>query len=260
MNKKIYTSAVENIRVSEDLSESILDYLSSLSQSHEESLYKKSKIKKIYLAFTAVTCALVLLVGIQVYKSSSDFELPNSVGNVSVKYIDKAPALFTSYSLVSLTEDEIFHKYNTEIFMGTIEDIQNIKISFNRDTLYQAIAQIRIDKIYRGSETVGNTVSVLLPCPIGTNYRITSTEVTSSIRVGMTGIFMPVKYDDTFYREENGARIYWIDIAEYGFMDGERYAFLNSEDGLIFDQNAFESIAHATTMEEIEEYILKMIE
>lgn len=80
------------------------------------------------------------------------------------------------------------------------------------------------------------------------------------MKTGMTGIFMPIKYDETSYREENGAKIYWRDIAEYGFINGETYAFLNSDNGLIFAKQAYKSIASATSLEEIEKYVIKMIE
>jgi hypothetical protein len=89
---------------------------------------------------------------------------------------------------------------------------------------------------------------------------VEDTEVVSSMRAGMTGIFMPVKYDKTMYREENGARLYFQDIAEYGFLDGIRYAFLDSGRGLIFNRYAYKSISSASSLEQIEKYIAKMIE
>lgn len=261
MNKNAYKSAIDNIRFSEDLSEEILDYLSShVSQSQEEVVAKKVKNKKLYTAFAAAVCALALMISIPMFTGSSDFELPNSVGNVSVKYVNKAPSPSSIADLEWLTEEELFRKYNTDIFMGRIEDIKNIKINFNDSIEYRAIAKIKIDKIYRGNGTVGETVSVLIPCPIDTNVQVEDTEVVSSMRVGMTGIFMPLKYDETSYREENGAKICLQDIAEYGFMDGERYAFLNSDNRLIFAKHAYKSIASATSLEEIEKYVMKMIE
>jgi hypothetical protein len=62
------------------------------------------------------------------------------------------------------------------------------------------------------------------------------------------------------YREENGARLYLQDLAEYGFPDGARYAFLDSGRGLIFNRYAYKSISSASSLEEIEKYIIKMIE
>ena len=222
---------------------------------------KKVNNKRLYTVFAGVACVLVLIISIPMFNDNSDFELPNSVGNVSVKYINKTPSVLISSSLVwRLTEEELFHKYNTDIFMGQIEDIRNIKIDFNGPIEYRAIAEIRIDKIFRGNGIVGETVSVLLPCSVDTNVLVEDTKVVSSMRVGMTGIFMPIEYDETSYREENGAKIYWRDIANYGFLDGERYAFLNSDNGLIFAEDAYQSITSAISLEEIEEFVIKMIE
>ncbi len=45
-------------------------------------------------------------------------------GNISVRYIDKAPTFINSYSLAErLTEEELFHKYNTDVFLGTVKEI-----------------------------------------------------------------------------------------------------------------------------------------
>lgn len=260
MNKNIYKSAIDNISFSEDLYEKTLDYLSSqTSQPQEKVTNVKVKGKKLCTTLTAIACVLILMISIHIFNRNSYLHLKNSSGNVSVKYINKAPSVSSSYSLVGLSEEELFHKFNTDIFRGKIEGIRNIKININGSTEYHAIAKIKIDKVYRGSGKVGETVSILLPSPINSNVSVEDTEVVSSMRVGMTGIFMPIKYDKTSYLEQDGAKIYWQDIAEYGFLDGLRYAFLNSPNGLIFEKNAYKSIASASSLEDIEQYVLKMI-
>ena len=50
------------------------------------------------------------------------------------------------------------------------------------------------------------------------------------------------------------------DIAEYGFLDGLQYAFLETESGLVFSQETYESIADVTTLNEVEEYIQTMLQ
>jgi len=37
-------------------------------------------------------------------------------------------------------------------------------------------------------------------------------------------------------------------------------SFLSSENGVMFDKNAYKSIASATSLEEIEQYVIKMID
>ncbi len=85
------------------------------------------------------------------------------------------------------------------------------------------------------------------------------TEVISKIRVGENGIFMPVKYDKESVEEVNGERLYLKELAEYGLMDGVRFAFLETENGLIFDHASYESVKAAASIQEIEDYVLKML-
>lgn len=260
MKKNTYKSAIDNTQFSEDLAEKTLDYIATHnSHPQKEAAAIKVRSKSSYAFLAAAACILALILINPIFKGNSNFKLPNSVGNVSVKYINEAPSLSTSLKLTSLTEEELFHKYTTDIFMGKIEDLKNIEINLNGTKQYNAIAKIRVDKVYRGNIKANKTVSVLLPCPINTNVWVEDTGVVSSMRVGMSGIFMPIKYDKSSNREVNGSIIYLQDIAQYGFLDGDRYAFLSSNNGLIFQKFAYESIASANSLQEIEQYIMKMI-
>ena len=102
------------------------------------------------------------------------------------------------------------------------------------------------------------TVSVLLPCAITPIVRVTGSDI---MKTGMTGIFMPIEYDDTSSRwMENGAELDKRELAGYGFADGGRYVFLETNAGLVFDRDVYKSISNATTLEEVEEYIENMLE
>ncbi len=139
--------------------------------------------------------------------------------------------------------------------------VRNIVVSFNGEKEYLAIAQIEIEKVYRGTCSEGDTVSVLFPCPISAIMYATDSSTVSAMKAGMTGIFMPMVYDDeTAMWLENGASLDQRELAEYGFADGERYAFLEKGSGLVFNRGAYASIADATTLDEVEEYIEKMLE
>ncbi|HHX56287.1 MAG TPA: hypothetical protein GX705_08060 [Clostridiales bacterium] len=185
--------------------------------------------------------------------------LPNSTGNVSVSYVDKFPSVSKLSDLVWLTEDEIINEEEADIFKGQIKNIKNIEMDFDGMTEYRSIAKIKVDKVYRGEVREGDTVSILLPCPINTDVWVEDTGVVSAMREGLTGIFMPIKYNEDSYIEMNKAKIHLKDLTEYGFFDGERYAFIEASDELIFARWAFESIKDANSLEEIEQYILKTI-
>ena len=78
-------------------------------------------------------------------------------------------------------------------------------------------------------------------------------------RVGMTGIFIPEVFDENSVWEENGAKLDRRDLADYGFPDCQRYAFLKTKKRLVFDRGAYESIADAQELSEIEDYVQTML-
>ncbi len=258
MSNNRYKSALNNIKFNDNIENKILKNI--FYQKKTISSNKKHKKLKIYTGLATVTCTLFLILLMFSNNNKSDFKLPNSIGKVSVKYVKNHPNFKVNADLEWLTEEELFKKYNTEIYAGTVIDIKNIEINFNGYKDYKAIVKIKIDKNYRGSKNVGDVVSVLLPCPIDKNIWVEDTDVISKLRVGTKGIFMPTKYDDNSYIEMNGATVYYLDIVEYGFVDGVRYAFLETENGIVYERNAYESIKNANSLDEIEEYIKKMIE
>lgn len=258
MNRKIYKNAMDSIQFSENLNTRILNYLTTVSLKKQNNLKRKKAINIAAVSFIAV-CILILINPL--LNSKPDFDLRLSVGKVSVSYTEDVPADSRSNSLAySYTEEELFHNFNTAIFKGTIIEIKNIKINIGGSNEYRAKAKIKIDKIYRGNNaTVGKTVSVLLPSPISDNSRTEDSETISAMKVGTTGIFMPLIYNDNSYEEKNNARLYWKDIADCGFLDGSRFAFLDTENGLIFNHSAYETISSATSLDEIEKYVIDMI-
>lgn len=188
-------------------------------------------------------------------------ELSDASKNVTACYIESAdvPSISNSASLVPLTEAEIFRKYNTVIFRGTVISIRNIELNYNGWKEYQAIVEIRISQIYRGDCRTGDTLTVLLPCPIMEDYHVSECNVAEAIRTGMEGIFMPVKYDNSYICAQNGATLQYNDLAEYGLFDGARWAFLSTDTGLLFDHFAFESLGTPETLDDIGQYIEKML-
>ncbi len=224
--------------------------------------YKKSGKKHSYIRWVASAACLAFIIAVAasiVDRAQNQIKLSDNSSNVTVRYTSKPFFMQSSSSLIFLTEEELFTHFDTAIFKGRILNLNNIELNFNGDKNYRAIAEIEVETVYRGSCNAGDTVSVLLPCPIMKDFWVEDTDIVSSMQVGMTGIFMPMIYDDTSIREQNGARLALKDIADYGFADGVRYAFLETEDGLVFSRSSYESISDATTLDEIENYILNMI-
>lgn len=258
MNKKIYNSAIKNIKTSSDFNDKTIELLLSQEMKNEKYNYIKRFNRKHFYG-AALACFLLMLFVIPKL-STPTIELQKSTGNIRVKYVDDIPNIYIQNDLISLSEDEIFNKYNTSIFSGEVIDIKNVKIEMGKGSEeYRAIVTIKILENYRGNEISEDVVEILLPCSINGDIWVEDTEIVSLMSVGTIGIFMPIKYDESHIRIENNATLYLMDICEYGFMDGERFAFIQTENGVAYADWAFESIPENPSLEDIKKYILDRI-
>ena len=209
----------------------------------------------------AACLALVVAVIIPIQNNiRSRIPLSEASSGVTIRYANSADRMYpSSGALVPLTEDELFTHFDTAIFAGTVTELNNIVVDCNGMKSYWAIAKIEVSKVYRGIINPGDTVSVRMDFPILDTQFAEDTETLSHLRTGMTGIFMPMIYDSTSTYEHNGATLALKDIADFGFADGVRFAFLETSNGLVFDRQSYESISDATTLDEIEEYIMSKI-
>lgn len=227
--------------------------------------YKKRMKKPVWVKWGSMAACIAAVLAVSIFLVNyqrNKIGLSDASVNVTACYTNN-PFIFkgSSESLTGLTEEELFTCYDTAIFRGTVLEIRNIVLNFNGDKEYRAIAQIEVEKVYRGPCSEGDTVSVMLPCPIAKGFWVTDTSTVSAMKAGTTGIFMPVIYDDeNSVLEQNGAKLDKRDLADYGFADGERYAFLETDNGLVFDKDAYGSIAEAASLDEVEDYIETMLE
>ena len=222
---------------------------------------KVSNWKRLVPIATCLLLAIAIAIPF-LNKGSGDFDLKLSNG-VKVKYVNNPPTIQNDYSLVGLSEDELFaqdfNSYEIIAFEGTVKEVRNIVCDYNGRKDYRAIATIEVSDVLRGSLEVGKTVTVLLPAPVGTDLIVEDTNVSSQITAGTTGIFMPIKYDETSTREENGKTLALIDLAEYGFPDGMRWMFIETTEGLVYDNNAYPSFIKAEDLDDVKEIILSKI-
>lgn len=207
-------------------------------------------------------CVTVLLASIGFIAGSANIiPLGNESYGVTARYNFLNLNLSASEDcLVYLTEDELFTNWYTAIFEGTIKKIDNIELSFNGEKMHRALAQIKVEQVYRGDLVPGDIAVVLLPCSIGNGIMTSDSGVVSRMREGMRGIFMPIVYGEDSYIEMNGATLYVKELASYGFADGLRYAFLVDGSKLVFSRSAYPTVQNAESLDEIREYVIKMIE
>ena len=240
--------------------EKLYEVIGNINETHVANA--KAQKKHTHNAWTkwgAIAACLVLtLVAVPMIKTQEKISLTDASSGVTVKYTEDIPNFYSFGKLVALSEEELFAK-DTEIFKGTIVSIDNIVLDFNGIEQYRAIAKITIENVYRGSAQINKTVSVLLPGPVNEDLKMEDTETVSAMREGMTGIFMPITYDETSVWQINDSTLALKDIADYGFSAGSRYAFLETDNGVVFAKSAYPSIADVTTLAEIEEYVIRMI-
>lgn len=214
------------------------------------------------LASVAACLVLALIIAVPLFSSGGDsFDLKRSRG-VKVAYAHNLwSPVVPKGDLAVLTEEELFGEtfwdHELVAFEGTIVEARNIVCDYSGAKDYRAIATIEVHEVLRGNLAEGTTVTVLLPGPVDVKgLWIEDTGLSSQMRAGTRGIFMPIRYDERSIREENGAKLALLDLAAYGLLDGERWAFLETAEGLSYFTWGYPSLAGAKNLEEVKEIIL----
>ena len=254
MNKKSWGKINPSTEVKERIWQDVID---------------KCEAKK-YIAWQKmlplVACLTLIVAAIPFMNRNDDstnFNLSRSDKGiiVGVEYSDVDFPKMES-SLIYLTEDELIDTADC-IYEGEIVELYNLKITFeeagwNRNYIeHVGIAKIRVTDNLKGDLPIGETVDVMLPHPVTLkDIWIEDTEISSQLKEGGTGIFMSYKVGDEHYREEGGKRLYFSDIAEYALGDGERWAFLEKDDNLVFARWAYPTIQEALSLSEARAFLL----
>lgn len=166
----------------------------------------------------------------------------------------------TKSDLVWLSEEEMFAQEKMYVFRGKVSGLTNITIDFNGVKTARCIATIAVDKVYKGDIVAGEQIKMLLPCAINIEGSAAEdTGIITQLESGTEGIFMPLVYDDESYREENGAKLMLRDLAACGLADGMRWVFLSTGRGLVFEQNSYPGAKNATSLDDIEAYVIERL-
>jgi hypothetical protein len=258
MKNNRIAQALQNFEPSESSQEKMFQQIlerSNIGNSNAVNC-KRLQIKWLISLATCLILAIAVVVSSSRWADES-IVLLYSNGNIKVNYVSNAPHILTSSDLVYLTEEEIITIWPSTIFYGTVKEIRNIKINFNGAMEYRAIAKIKVGEVYYGDVSKDDILHVLLPCPISFRFLskytwwVEDTSVISQLRIGMRGIFMPRQYSENDYWEQNDAKLVLSDIAEYGLPDGERFAFLETSNGLIYADFAFHSLPEKATLDDV---------
>lgn len=162
--------------------------------------------------------------------------------------------------LVGLTEEEMFGREKMYVFRGKVSGLTNVTIDFDGVQMARCIATIVIDQVYQGDLEPGEQITMLIPCPIDEgNIYVEDTGVIARLESGMEGIFMPWIYDEDSFIEMNGAVLMLRDLAVCGLADGMRWAFLNTDRGLVYERWAYPGAGAAADLDDIEAYVIEML-
>lgn len=184
--------------------------------------------------------------------------LSDNSSNMSVAYIDEGEidVGMSSANLAEMSEDELFSKWNPTVVRGVVKQIDHIELDFNGQEEYQSIMTIGVTDVYRGEVEPGSEMKVLTVAGVGSEVLQSDADVISELRLGMEGIFMPIPYDASHIWSQNGATLQVMDVSDYGFPDGNRYMFLNTDEGLVFSRDAYPSLRGAETLDDIKAFMM----
>lgn len=185
--------------------------------------------------------------------------LSDSSSNMSVAYIDEGEIDVgkSSANLIDMSEDELFSKWDPVVVRGVVKQIDHIELNFSGQVEYQSIVTIGVTDVYRGDIEPGSTIQVLTVAGVGSKVLQSDADVISELRLGMEGIFMPRRHDASHVWSQNGATLQVMDVSDYGFPDGERYMFLNTDEGLVFSRDAYPSLRDADTLDDVEAFMME---
>ena len=208
----------------------------------------------------AAAVTLAVLVSLPLLGGANNIELGDRSIGVTVKHTNIDPNKRQAENmLIYLTEEELFTHWETAIFEGTVKKVDNIVLDFNGAKEYRALAEVSVERVYRGELTAGETAVILLPCSVVNGVWVEDTDTVIATQEGKRGIFMPIVYDDDSYFEYNGATLYLNELAPYGFADGLRYIFWDTASGAVYAKNAYPSLEGVRSFDEIREYVVEMI-
>ena len=210
--------------------------------------------KKILIICAACgVCIALVIAGVALYPkepgpvfSQEPIPLPETSGEYRVSYNHKYDRWYVADNEISDHAEPYFNEYATTIFKGTLTRVTNIIIGGNiKNRTHHALLEYWVEDVYRGDCKKGDYVIVMM-------YD-TVVEDNPKITIGSSGIYMVKDYDeDNSYQYVEG-------LADYTIIDDRGVCFRDHSGVPVFDKQIHSAIKDATTWEEVEAYIRKMI-
>lgn len=214
--------------------------------------------KKQICIFVIVIIAVIIGAMIYFYSNGNNntIELKKSDGGIEVSYVDGNYKNESKSNLAEIKQDKIWNDDKYCIVEGTVEKANNIEIRIDDKKMYNAIIEIKVESDIKGKIKEGSTISVLSGCAtMKEEIYQEDSYINSQIEEGDRGIFIIHKYgiDDTL--EVNQKILYLSELADYGFEDAERFAFIEKNGNTLFSSNFYKDLKDNAKLDEVKSYI-----
>lgn len=214
--------------------------------------------KKQICIFVIVIIAVIIGAMIYFYSNGNNntIELKKSDGGIEVSYVDGNYKNESKSNLAEIKQDKIWNDDKYCIVEGTVEKANNIEIRIDDKKMYNAIIEIKVESDIKGKIKEGSTISVLSGCAtMKEEIYQEDSYINSQIEEGDRGIFIIRKYgiDDTL--ELNQKILYLSELADYGFEDAERFAFIEKNGNTLFSTNFYKDLKDNAKLDEVKSYI-----
>lgn len=191
--------------------------------------------------------------------------LSRSTGDVRVEYLrnyNGEMPRFSSELAHLYTEEEAFEISHSPAFQGKILSIRNIRALFHGES--SPLIPLRLQTFALKKSSPGSSPRGYRPCTAPLPNRAEHLGGAYGHRLPMpdryAGIFLPQALGDSDFREKDGAILYFSDLADYAFHAGYMDLFLETRDGLVFNQEIYTSLSPDATLEEAGEYVAGRIQ
>lgn len=264
MKNRKYDEAMNQISPDEVTKKRMLGHILTSNNEIAKGSVKELKNKKrnIFMVTGVAAAAVVLTIGLSSLNQKGNGNVLYAKDGVTITAVGEVPEMPSGAGAITMifSEEEVFSMFDTVAFMGTVKDVKNISIDFDGVKHYRSLATIEVEKVYDGDLSVGETISTMLPGPVDSgNVMGADFNITRAMKPGERGIFMPLVYSSDEVWEENGKVLPMNEFASYLIIDTVRFAFMETEEGILFERGTFPSIKDAKTLEEVEEYIIEKV-
>ncbi len=168
-----------------------------------------------------------------------------------------------STSLAEWLSAEELIAMDTTIFKGTVIDLQAYHVTGGMNK-YCTIVTVEVEDSIRGDLKVGDICRIYLPFARIDGEITITTSINGDLdklEVGSRAIFMPRKATKETGLGSGEVWLSYTDFAEYYFVEGMRFLFLETEEGVSYARDVYEIESEGkVTLEVVAEYIREMIE